>query len=110
MADPQLFWWLTRSGARLVEGASPAPGKATPNPLFLRHTAAIAGLYVALLDLGPNIGMHCESCALSDSHLPRRPLPMPKGLPSSWVTERQPLETKTCPNCGQVIPKPSKPG
>jgi len=55
------FWWLTRGGARLVEGTSPAPGKATPNPLFLRHTAAIAGLYVALLDLGPSIGMRCES-------------------------------------------------
>lgn len=55
------FWWLTRSGARLVEGTSPAPGKATPNPLFLRHTAAIAGLYVALIDVGPSIGMHCES-------------------------------------------------
>lgn len=55
------FWWLTRSGARLVEGTSPAPGKATPNSLFLRHTAAIAGLYVALVDVGPSIGMHCES-------------------------------------------------
>ncbi|MDA8379478.1 MAG: replication-relaxation family protein [Actinomycetota bacterium] len=55
------FWWLTRSGARLVEGTSPAPGKATPNPLFLRHTAAIAGLYVALGDVGPIIGMRCES-------------------------------------------------
>lgn len=38
-----------------------APGKATPNPLFLRHTAAIAGLYVALLDVGPSIGVRCES-------------------------------------------------
>lgn len=55
------FWWLTRSGARLVEGTSPAPGKATPNPLFLRHTAAIAGLYVALVDVGPSIGVRCES-------------------------------------------------
>jgi len=53
-------WWLTRSGARLVEGISPAPGKATPNPLFLRHTTAIAGLYVALLDIGPSIGLTCE--------------------------------------------------
>jgi len=51
------FWWLTRSGARLVEGTSPAPGKGTPNPLFLRHTAAIAGLYVALLDAGPSVGL-----------------------------------------------------
>jgi len=55
------FWWLTRSGAHLVEGTSPAPGKATPNPLFLRHTSAIAGLYVALLDIGPSIAMCCES-------------------------------------------------
>jgi hypothetical protein len=55
------FWWLTRSGAHLVEGTSPAPGKATPNPLFLRHTSAIAGLYVALLDVGPGIEMRCES-------------------------------------------------
>jgi hypothetical protein len=51
------YWWLTRAGARLVEGTSPAPGKGTPNPLFLRHTAAIAGLYVALLDVGPNVGL-----------------------------------------------------
>jgi len=51
------FWWLTRSGAQLVEGTSPAPGKATPNPLFLRHSAAIAGLYVALVDLGPHVGL-----------------------------------------------------
>ena len=55
------FWWLTRGGARLVEGTSPAPGRATPNPLFLRHTAAIAGLYVALVDVGLSIGMRCES-------------------------------------------------
>jgi hypothetical protein len=55
------FWWLTRSGAHLVEGTSPAPGKATPNPLFLRHTTAIAGLYVALLDVGPSIELRCES-------------------------------------------------
>jgi hypothetical protein len=53
-------WWLTRSGAHLVEGISPAPGKATPNPLFLRHTTAIAGLYVALVDIGPSVGLTCE--------------------------------------------------
>jgi hypothetical protein len=51
------YWWLTRAGARLVEGTSPAPGKGTPNPLFLRHTAAIAGLYVALCEVGPNVGL-----------------------------------------------------
>ena len=51
------FWWLTRRGAQLVEGTSPAPGKAAPNPLFLRHSAAIAGLYVALVDLGPHLGL-----------------------------------------------------
>jgi len=51
------FWWLTRRGAQLVEGTSPAPGKATPNPLFLRHSSAIAGLYVALVDLGPHVGL-----------------------------------------------------
>ncbi len=51
------FWWLTRSGAQLVEGTSPAPGKATPNPLFLRHSAAIAGVYVALVDVGPHLGL-----------------------------------------------------
>ncbi|MGH9086719.1 MAG: replication-relaxation family protein [Acidimicrobiales bacterium] len=55
------FWWLTRRGALLVEGTSPAPGKATPNPLFLRHTSAIASLYVALLDVAPSIGVRCES-------------------------------------------------
>ena len=51
------FWWLTRRGAQLVEGTSPAPGKAAPNPLFLRHSAAIAGLHVALVDLGPHVGL-----------------------------------------------------
>lgn len=51
------YWWLTRGGARLVEGVSPAPGKAAPNPLFLRHSAAIAGLYVALLEVGPHVGL-----------------------------------------------------
>jgi hypothetical protein len=51
------YWWLTRAGAHLVEGTSPAPGKGTPNPLFLRHTAAIADLYVALCDVGPSVGL-----------------------------------------------------
>jgi hypothetical protein len=51
------YWWLTRAGARLVEGTSPAPGKGTPNPLFLRYTAAIAGLFVALRDIGPSVGL-----------------------------------------------------
>jgi hypothetical protein len=51
------YWWLTAAGARLVEGTSPAPGKGTPNPLFLRHTAAIAGLYVALRDAGSSVGL-----------------------------------------------------
>jgi hypothetical protein len=52
------YWWLTRAGARLIEGTSPAPGKGTtPNPLFLRHMAAIAGLYVALCDVGPSVGL-----------------------------------------------------
>jgi hypothetical protein len=51
------FWWLTRMGAQLIEGTSPAPGKAAPNPLFLRHSAAIAGLYVALVNLGPHVGL-----------------------------------------------------
>jgi hypothetical protein len=51
------YWWLTRRGARLVEGTSPAPGKGAPNPLFLRHTAAIAGLFVALTDAGPSVGL-----------------------------------------------------
>ncbi len=51
------YWWLSRAGARLVEGTSPAPGKGMPNPLFLRHTAATAGLYVALFDAGPSVGL-----------------------------------------------------
>jgi len=51
------FWWLTRRGAGVIEGSSPAPGKASPNPLFLRHTAAIAGIYVALVDVGPHVGL-----------------------------------------------------
>ena len=29
------FWWLTRRGAHLVEGTSPAPGKAAPEPAVL---------------------------------------------------------------------------
>lgn len=55
------YWWLTRAGARLVEGTSPAPGKGEPNPLFLRHTAAIAGLYVALREVGPDAGLKLAS-------------------------------------------------
>ncbi|MGH9077920.1 MAG: replication-relaxation family protein [Acidimicrobiales bacterium] len=55
------YWWLTRAGAHLVEGTSPAPGKGEPNPLFLRHTAAIAGLYVALVDTGPEVGLTVTS-------------------------------------------------
>ena len=55
------YWWLTRTGARLVEGTSPAPGKGEPNPLFLRHTAAIAGLVVALLEVGPEAGLTLAS-------------------------------------------------
>ena len=55
------YWWLTRAGARLVEGTSPAPGKGEPNPLFLRHTAAIAGLYVALREVGPDAGLTLTS-------------------------------------------------
>ena len=55
------YWWLTRAGARLVEGTSPAPGKGEPNPLFLRHTAAIAGLYVALKEVGSEIGLTLSS-------------------------------------------------
>ena len=51
------YWWLTRAGAHLVEGTSPAPGKGTPNPLFLRHTAGIAGLYVALSEVGNDAGL-----------------------------------------------------
>ncbi len=41
------YWWLTRAGARLIEGTSPAPGKGDPNPLFLRHTAAGAMVVAA---------------------------------------------------------------
>lgn len=58
MADPQR--------RPLGRGHSPAPGKAAPNPLFLRHTTAIAGLYVALLDVGPSVGMHCASWLLDE--------------------------------------------
>jgi len=56
-------WWLTRAGARLVGGTSPAPGKGTPNPLFVRHTAVIAGLYVALRQLGSSAGLTALSWA-----------------------------------------------
>jgi hypothetical protein len=68
------YWWLTRAGARLVEGTSPAPGKGTPNPLFLRHTAAIAGLHVALVDLGPNLAGR-DGAGLALQHEVRQRLP-----------------------------------
>jgi hypothetical protein len=42
-------WWLTASGSRLVSGTSPALGRAAPKPMFIAHTVAIAGVYVALL-------------------------------------------------------------
>jgi hypothetical protein len=51
------YWWLTRRGAGVIEGSSPAPGKGSPNPLFLRHTAAIGGIYVGLVDVGPHVGL-----------------------------------------------------
>ena len=55
------YWWLTRAGARLVEGTSPAPGKGEPNPLFLRHSSAIAGLYVALSEVGNDAGLELSA-------------------------------------------------
>ena len=79
------YWWLTRAGAHLVEGTSPAPGKGAPNPLFLRHTAAIAGLYVALLEVGVDADLELSawrrdedawedwSSSRSGTHPTRRP-------------------------------------
>ena len=93
---PPSFWWLTRSGARLVEGTSPAPGKATPNPLFLRHTAAIAGLDVALLDVGTSIGMRCRSW-LRDEGTDAGGLAY-----STVVSSRRPPTGDLCPDTGRA--------
>lgn len=57
LGSAPFYWWLTRAGAHLVEGTSPAPGKGAPNPLFLRHSAAIAGFYVALREVGIDAGL-----------------------------------------------------
>lgn len=49
-------WWLTAKGMRSISASSPALAKATPRPLFMAHTVAIADLYAALLRLQDRSG------------------------------------------------------
>ena len=74
-------WWLTASGARLVSGTSPAPGRAAPNSLFMAHTVAIADLYVTLARLTDRSGIRVRGWVRDQdsweewrSHLGRRSL------------------------------------
>lgn len=50
-------WWLTTTGARLVNGTACATEHRQPNPLFLAHTTAIAESYLALRDHGAAVGL-----------------------------------------------------
>jgi len=50
-------WWLTVKGARLINGTACAAEHREPNPLFVRHTTAIAELALALREHGPAAGV-----------------------------------------------------
>ncbi len=95
-------WWLTRSGAHLVEGSSPAPGKATPNPLFLRHTTALAGLYVALTDVGASVTSTRTRPIPTGSQLPARRLARP--MRRSGSARRGGNGTSSSPRRGALRP------
>ena len=41
-------WWLTAAGTRLATGDVPKAFKASPNPLFVAHATATAGVWIAL--------------------------------------------------------------
>jgi hypothetical protein len=50
-------WWLTPAGARLVTGTACAEDRGGPNPLFVRHAAATADMWLALTQAGPAAGL-----------------------------------------------------
>lgn len=50
-------WWLTPAGARLVTGTACAEDRGGPNPLFVRHAAATADMWLALEQAGPAAGL-----------------------------------------------------
>ena len=50
-------WWLTPAGARLVTGTACAEDRGGPNPLFVRHAAATADMWLALSQDGPAAGL-----------------------------------------------------
>lgn len=49
-------WWVTPAGARLVAGVAPAEGK-RPSAMFAAHAAAIAEVWLALVEHGPAAGI-----------------------------------------------------
>ena len=50
-------WWLTPAGARLITGTACAEDRGGPNPLFVRHAAATADMWLALQLAGPAAGL-----------------------------------------------------
>jgi hypothetical protein len=50
-------WWLTPAGARLITGTACAEDRGGPNPLFVRHAAATADMWLALPLAGPAAGL-----------------------------------------------------
>lgn len=48
-------WWLSVKGARLVAGVAPAA--AQPSPMFARHTATIAEVWLAVREHGRSAGI-----------------------------------------------------
>jgi hypothetical protein len=50
-------WWLTPAGARLVTGTACAEDRGGPNPVFVRHAAATADMWLALQLAGPAAGL-----------------------------------------------------
>jgi hypothetical protein len=53
-------WWLTQSGARLITGTACAEDRGGPNPLFVRHAAATADMWLALQLAGPAAGLELQ--------------------------------------------------
>jgi DNA-binding transcriptional ArsR family regulator len=50
-------WWLRPAGARLVSGTAAAEGRRAPSGLFVAHSAAIAEVWLALVEHGPAVGV-----------------------------------------------------
>ena len=48
-------WWLRPAGARLVAGTPAAAGK--PSTMFVAHAATITGVWLAVRDHGPAVGV-----------------------------------------------------